>query len=43
MPRLFSGFRVSEEAEEWLSSLELDMYGARWTDPSDYHLSLIHI
>jgi len=40
MPRLFSGFRVSEEAEEWLSSLELDMYGARWTDPSDYHVTL---
>lgn len=40
MPRLFSGFRASQEAEDWLSGLELDMPGARWIDPDDYHVTL---
>ena len=40
MPRLFSAFRVSEEAEGWLSGLELDMPGARWIDPADYHVTI---
>jgi len=40
MPRLFSGFRVSEEAEDWLGGLELNLYGARWIDPSDYHVTI---
>jgi len=40
MPRLFSGFRVSEEAEDWLSGLETDLPGARWSDPDDYHATI---
>jgi len=38
--RLFSAFRVSQEAEDWLSELELDLAGARWIDPEDYHVTL---
>ena len=40
MPRLFSAFRVPAPVEDWLSDLEHDMPGARWTDPSDYHVTL---
>ena len=40
MPRLFSAFKVSEEAEDWLAGLELDLYGARWIDPTDFHVTI---
>lgn len=40
MPRLFSAFRVSEETEDWLSGLQLEMYGARWLAPADYHVTI---
>jgi len=40
LPRLFSGFRISQEAEDWLAGLETDLPGARWIDPGDYHVTL---
>ena len=40
MPRLFSAFRVSDEAEDWLSGLALDLLGARWIDPANYHVTV---
>jgi 2'-5' RNA ligase len=40
MPRLFSAFRISQEAEDWLSGLELEMYGARWINREDYHVTI---
>ena len=40
MPRLFTGFRIPEAVEDWLSGLEMDLPGARWVDPGDYHVTI---
>jgi 2'-5' RNA ligase len=40
MPRLFIGLEVPEQTMLWLSSLRGGLHGARWIDPSDYHLTL---
>ncbi len=40
MPRLFSAFRLPELVEDWLSDLELELSGARWLDPADYHVTI---
>ena len=40
MQRLFTGFRLPEPIVDWLSGLELEMAGARWIDPDDYHVSI---
>lgn len=40
MPRLFVGLELPEEVTNVLSGLRWGLPGARWTDPSDYHLTL---
>lgn len=40
MPRLFVGLEIPEELASRLATLRGGLYGARWTDPSDYHLTL---
>lgn len=40
MPRLFTAFLLPEAVVDHLSDLELNMYGARWVDPDDYHVTL---
>lgn len=40
MPRLFVGLEVPEDVATLLSGLRWGLPGARWIDPSDYHLTL---
>ena len=40
MPRLFTAFRLPEAVEDWLAGLELEMPGARWMNPADYHVTV---
>jgi RNA 2',3'-cyclic 3'-phosphodiesterase len=40
MPRLFVGLELPERVATVLSSLRWGLPGARWVDPSDYHLTL---
>jgi RNA 2',3'-cyclic 3'-phosphodiesterase len=40
MPRLFVGLEVPERVATTLSGLRWGLPGARWVDPSDYHLTL---
>ena len=40
MPRLFIGLEVPEHVSLRLSCLRGGLQGARWVDPSDYHLTL---
>lgn len=40
MPRLFVGLEVPEEITTSLAGLRGGLPGARWVDPSDYHLTL---
>lgn len=40
MPRLFVGLELPEEVSSLLHSLRGGLPGARWVDPSDYHLTL---
>lgn len=40
MPRLFVGLEVPPEVAAPLSALRGGLPGARWQDPSDYHLTL---
>lgn len=40
MPRLFSAFRLPEAVEDWLSGLEMEMFGARWMNPDDFHVTI---
>jgi len=40
MPRLFTAFRLPASVEDWLADLELEMPGAHWSDPADYHVTL---
>ncbi len=40
MPRLFVGLELPEDVATLLSGLRWGLPGARWIDPSDYHLTL---
>jgi RNA 2',3'-cyclic 3'-phosphodiesterase len=40
MPRLFTALEIPEEAANAISLLRGGLPGARWIDPSDYHLTL---
>lgn len=40
MPRLFVGLELPEDVATLLSGLRWGLPGARWVDPSDYHLNL---
>ena len=40
MPRLFVGLEVPEDIGSALSMMRGGLPGARWIDPSDYHLTL---
>lgn len=40
MPRLFIGLEMPEDIATSLSGLRGGLPGARWVDPSDYHLTL---
>ena len=40
MPRLFVGLELPEDVTQVLSGLRWGLPGARWVDPSDYHLTL---
>jgi RNA 2',3'-cyclic 3'-phosphodiesterase len=40
MPRLFTALAIPDEARRRLSALRGGLPGARWIDPSDYHLTL---
>ena len=40
MPRLFTGLEVPEGTSLYLSSLRGGLYGARWIDPENYHITL---
>lgn len=40
MPRLFVGLELPEPVATRLSSLRGGLSGARWIDPSDYHITL---
>jgi RNA 2',3'-cyclic 3'-phosphodiesterase len=40
MPRLFTALAIPEDATERIASLRGGLPGARWIQPSDYHLTL---
>ena len=40
MPRLFTGIAVPEHVTSLLSRLQIGLDGARWIEPSDYHITL---
>ena len=40
MPRLFTGLEIPEDAADELAGLGLEMYGASWLSPDDYHVTL---
>ncbi len=40
MPRLFTALEIPEEAANAIAMLRGGLPGARWIDPSDYHLTL---
>ncbi|MGD0761718.1 MAG: RNA 2',3'-cyclic phosphodiesterase [Roseiarcus sp.] len=40
MPRLFTGLRVPASSVAALASARGGVYGARWVEPSDYHITL---
>lgn len=40
MPRLFTGFEVPSDVAQQLAGLRGGLPGARWSDPSDYHITL---
>jgi 2'-5' RNA ligase len=40
MPRLFVGLEVPEAVASSLARLRGGLHGARWADPSDYHITL---
>jgi RNA 2',3'-cyclic 3'-phosphodiesterase len=40
MPRLFTALEIPEEAANAIALLRGGLPGARWVDPSDYHLTL---
>ncbi len=40
MPRLFTGLEIPKGISLYLSGLRGGLYGARWVDPENYHLTL---
>jgi RNA 2',3'-cyclic 3'-phosphodiesterase len=40
MPRLFTGLEIPEAQSDYLNSLRGSLYGARWIDIEDYHITL---
>lgn len=40
MPRLFVGLELPDDVASVLAALRGGLPGARWTDPSDYHITL---
>ena len=40
MPRLFTGLEIPESQKQYLSGLRGSLYGARWIDPENYHITL---
>ena len=40
MPRLFTGLEIPPEIAERLSFFRGGLPGARWIEPSDYHITL---
>jgi RNA 2',3'-cyclic 3'-phosphodiesterase len=40
MPRLFTALEIPDDAADAVAALRGGLPGARWTDPSDYHLTL---
>lgn len=40
MPRLFSALKLPEDVTRYLKELRTNLYGARWVEPSDYHMTL---
>ena len=40
MPRLFTGLEIPASLGDSLSLLRGGLYGARWIDPENYHLTL---
>lgn len=43
MPRLFTGLKIPEQLADELSLLRGGIYGARWIEPDDYHITLSFI
>ena len=40
MPRLFAGIEVPAETAQWLAAMRGGLFGARWIEPEDYHVTL---
>ena len=40
MPRLFTGIAIPDKIASTLSRLQIGLDGARWINPSDYHITL---
>ena len=40
MPRLFAGLEIPQGTSLYLSGLRGGLYGARWIDPENYHITL---
>jgi 2'-5' RNA ligase len=40
MPRLFTGIEIPEDAAQRLSQMRGGIFGARWIDPPNYHVTL---
>jgi RNA 2',3'-cyclic 3'-phosphodiesterase len=40
MPRLFTGLEIPEAQSIYLTQLRGSLYGARWIDPENYHITL---
>ncbi len=40
MPRLFTGLEIPAASAAALASARGGVYGARWIEPSDYHITL---
>ena len=40
MPRLFTGIELPDETVEALAAMRGGVFGARWMEPEDYHITL---
>ncbi len=40
MPRLFTGLEIPADAADYLAEMRGGIYGARWMNPDDYHVTL---
>jgi RNA 2',3'-cyclic 3'-phosphodiesterase len=40
MPRLFTGLEIPDAQTDYLLNLRGSLYGARWIDPENYHITL---